>query len=474
MSPSPAASGVSVARVAVAAVPSLAALVFVLAIRDMTAEVALSFLVLALAMSLHAFHAIRGRSNTAADASVFVFGLMFLLVAPIIQISVLGYKLVNTTHATPDLLVQTNLACALFVGTYLLGRVTLFRPPAPLPFVRVVAPAGALPNRAGPTYFSLVTYIAISVFIVLISVPFIGVSAADNSVTPVLLAFRKFLFFVPTALFITALVEVKSSDARRNFLLLLLMVILFACVLATQNPATEKRNGLGPIYMATLFILFRGHMQSRARQVGWLIFVLLLLFPITALLTTVPWKYLDQLDLSAEFLSDHFLTTHYDAWANVYSAIEMTERNGLSGGRQLAGALLFYVPSTWWHGKPLATGIEIGNFLMTYYEMWFTNLSAPLVAEGFLDFGYLGVIAYALGLAALVRGIERWGAVSDKPMLQAVGIYFSFFLVFLLRGSLMIAVAYGCGALAAFVASRLLMRLVTGRFPVMRRPALAA
>lgn len=446
--------GMTVARIAVAALPLLATAVFVCFAEALTGDVALSFLVLGLATSLHCAQAIHGRSNSAADASVFVFGLMFLLVAPIVQVLVLGLKLVNTTHARPDLLIETNLACSLFIAVYLLCRVTVFKPVA-------AEPVNVKPSTTAPviSVFALAALIAFCGFITLVSVPFIGASTNDHGLTPVLLASRKFLFFVPTALFLIALADFKSSSARRSFLHVLLLVLLFGLVMATQNPGTEKRNGLGPVYLAVLFLLFRPQFQRKGVQVAWLSGVLLVLFPVTALLTTIPWRYLNEVNIAWDFMADHFLTTHYDAWANIYSAIEMAGRNGLSGGKQLMGALLFYVPSGWWSGKPLATGIEIGNYLMTFYTMWFNNLSAPLIAEGFLDFGYLGVVAYATALAAVVKGIERWAAPGRAPMSQAIAIYLAFFLVFLLRGSMMIAFAYGSGALAAFVFSRMLIAL---------------
>ncbi len=463
----------SVGRFAVGLVPLVATSGFVAFAESMTVDVALSFLVLGLAISLHAMHAVHGRSHTAADASVFVFNLMFLLVAPIVQVLVLGYKLVNTTHALPDLLIQTNLACAGFVGVYLLCRVTIFKAVPPVP--AVLPPADAAPARPLLSEFGLFMMVVFCGLIVLFSLPFIGASAADSSLSPLLLTFRKFLFFVPTALFLMALADLRGARLRRGFLYGLLLVLLLAFVVSTQNPATEKRNGLGPVYLAALYLFFRPQLQRRGVQVAWLVGVLLVLFPITAVLTTIPWKYLDELDIQWQtLLSDHFLSTHYDAWANIYSSLEMVQRNGMSGGKQLAGALLFYVPSNWWPGKPLATGIEIGNFLMTYYTMWFTNLSAPLVAEGFLDFGWLGVVGYAAGLAALVKGIESWAAPGRPVLVQAVAVYLSFFLVFLLRGSLMIAVAYGSGAMAAFVFARLLVAvLAVGARPPAppRRPA---
>ena len=448
--------------VVVSLLPLVASLAFGVFMERLTMDVALSFAVLGMALSVHCLHAVRGRSNSAADASVFAFGLMFLLVAPIVQLLVLGFKLVNTTHAVPDLIIQTNLACSLFIGSYLLARVTVLKSPTVAPAVKAAA---ALPTNL----FSLSLLVALCVFITLLSIPFIGITSADQSFSPVVLAFRKFVFFIPTAMFLIALAEYKSSGSQRNFLYVVLLVMLFACVLATQNPGTEKRNAFGPVYLAALYLLFRPSLQRRGVQVAWLVGVLLILFPFASLFTHVRLVYLSEEAFQWTVLSDHFLSTHYDAWANIYTTVEMVGRNGLSGGKQLMGALLFYVPSTWWSGKPLATGIEIGNFLTSFYTMWFTNLSAPLVAEGFLDFGYLGVVAYGVALAAIVKAVERWAASGQSAAVQAVAVYLCFFLVFLLRGSLMIALAYGSGAIAAFLFSRMLMGFLRS-VAVARRP----
>lgn len=445
----------------VGSLPLLASILFAALQPQIDLDVGLSFAVLGLMLSMQLVASVRGRSNTAADASVLVFGLLFLLMAPVVQISVLGFNLVNTTHGVPGLIVETNLACSLFIGAYLLARMTVARSPVALPVV-----AGALPARN--SLFALFCLTGLCVFITLVSIPFAGATAADGSITPVLLAFRKFLFFVPTAMFLITLAEYKGSGTQRNFAHVLLLVVLFLCIVATQNPGTEKRNALGPVYLSVLFLMFRPWLQRKGVQVFWLVLVLLVLFPLSSLFTHVQLKYLSEDDFKLTVLSDHFLSTHYDAWANVYTSIEMVGRNGLSAGKQLLGALLFYVPSSWWPGKPLATGIEIGNFLENYYTMWFTNLSAPLMAEGFLDFGYIGVAGYGALLALAVGRIERWASPGRAAVLQAVAIYLGFFLVFLLRGSMMIAFAYGSGALTAFAFSWLMLGLFNLATPARR------
>ena len=289
----------TVAQLTLAALPLLASVVFALFHDRLSLDVALSFAVLGTAVSVHFLHAIRGRSNSAADASVFAFGLMFLLVAPIVQLLVLGFKLVNTTHAVPDLMIQTNLACSLFIAGYLLARISVLRPPPPRP----VQPVASAPPA---NLFALSLLVGLGVLITLFSIPFIGVTATDQGLAPVVLAFRKFVFFIPTALFLIALAEFRRSGPRRDFIHVLLLLLLFACVLVTQNPGTEKRNALGPVYLAVAYLLFRPWLQRRGVQVAWLLGVLLVLFPFASLFTYSPsMRDLGNARDRAEFI-DHY------------------------------------------------------------------------------------------------------------------------------------------------------------------------
>jgi hypothetical protein len=76
---------------------------------------------------------------------------------------------------------------------------------------------------------------------------------------------------------------------------------------------------------------------------------------------------------------------------------------GHSGGRQLAGDLLFFVPRSVWHGKPPDSGVRVGRWM----GMTNTNLSSPLWAELWLDFGPLGMAAGFLLAGRLSAGADR-------------------------------------------------------------------
>jgi hypothetical protein len=124
--------------------------------------------------------------------------------------------------------------------------------------------------------------------------------------------------------------------------------------------------------------------------------------------------------------------------------------------------LLFFVPSSLWTSKPLATGIFLGNYLIAHYDMWFTNLSAPLVGEGYLDFGYAGVVAYAAVMAYVVTFLNSLARRRDKWAALPMAVYASVFLMIVLRGSLMIAMGFAVAAFLAFNLASAMLSLKLG------------
>jgi hypothetical protein len=221
----------------------------------------------------------------------------------------------------------------------------------------------------------------------------------------------------------------------------------------TENPLTEKRNALGPVYLGLIFVAFRPKLRGLNARLLLLVASMMLIFPAISVMTHSHHQWLHGVQLSAvvETLKDHYFSVNYDAWANTYTIVEMVGRQGIGWGRQLLGDFLFFVPSSVWHTKPLATGIAIGNYLIMHHGGWFTNLSAPLPAEGYVDFGTLGAALYGAILAVFVEWLNRLAADDSKAIAFPLAAYAALYLMFALRGSLMVAFAYGAGSLVAFL-----------------------
>jgi hypothetical protein len=248
------------------------------------------------------------------------------------------------------------------------------------------------------------------------------------------------------------------------------LLLLFVLVLITENTYTEKRNAIGPVYIALLLVLFQNWFAVGARRLLLLVGSMVVVFPAIAVFTHNHQQSLGDVSLHqfSDQIADHYFSINYDSWANIYTAVEVVKVHGMQWGHQLLGSLLFFVPSSVWGAKPLATGIFLADYLIANYSMWFTNLSAPLAAEGYLDFGPGGVIAYAGALAWFVMFLNRQALRRDKWFAFPMVAYASVFLMIVLRGSLMIALGF---AAAAFLSFCLAAALLSAKLGVRHRVA---
>jgi len=298
--------------------------------------------------------------------------------------------------------------------------------------------------------------------------------SVENAVaaTPTSLVIKRFLLFVPSATLLILLNETVRSGRKVLFSRVCVLLLLLLLVMITVNPYTEKRNAIGPVYIALLMVLFQNWFASRTRRLLLLVSSMVLIFPAITIFTHNHTQTIGNLSLSqfSDQIADHYFSINYDSWANIYTAVEIVKVHSMQWGHQLMGSLLFFVPSSLWSSKPLATGIFLADYLIANYSMWFTNLSAPLIAEGYLDFGPGGVVLYAAALAWFVVILNRLALRRDNCLAYPMATYAAVFLMIVLRGSLMIALGFAAAAFLAFCfASALLSMKVGVRHRVDRR-----
>ncbi|MDN4520334.1 hypothetical protein QYF68_21280 [Mycolicibacterium austroafricanum] len=89
-----------------------------------------------------------------------------------------------------------------------------------------------------------------------------------------------------------------------------------------------------------------------------------------------------------------FTSADFDGFQQIINTLSYVEQRGYSFGSEMLSALLFFVPRSAWSTKAPPASHEVAEFAGYSY----TNLSLPLHAEFFMQFGILGV---ALGMAAL-------------------------------------------------------------------------
>jgi hypothetical protein len=271
---------------------------------------------------------------------------------------------------------------------------------------------------------------------------------------------HKVIFLIP---FLTLAIYLRINLGGRNFTIIIILLVM---VFLTKNPFFDRRNSLGPIYLTLVCIAFP-YITSNAKNFFIFLFTILVIaFPASSIFThhdPSNWGDILTSNLLFEEISGHFVNMHYDAWANFVGTVDYVEKTGYKVGVQALGSLLFYVPRAVWLGKPISSGQTLGEYLSQYYQLWFQNISCPFPAEGYIDFGPLGVIIFAIALAWYTRRLDML-VTSNNTITKISAIYFSLFLLFVLRGSLLPAVAYGVGAyLAIIVVPRVLSYFMPGR-----------
>ena len=454
-------------RVLLALVIVLIEIVFINSLVTAGIEFILSSAVVTIALLIQLRFGVQENAAAPANMVVFIFNWLFLDLAPKVQLINMPQHLINTSTVTIDGVAWTNLVCALFMIAFTLFYAFLSKR------AEVPPPTDAAPIAARQEFAPGAVLLALVVCILVVGLAAPSAYASVEKLeaaTPATLVVHRFLLFLPTATLLILLHETVRSGRKVLFSRACVLLLLLVLVLITENPYTEKRNAIGPVYIALLLVLFQNWFAIGSRRLLLLVGGMVVVFPAIAVFTHNKQQALMDVSLNqfSEQIADHYFSINYDSWANVYTAVEVVKVHGMQWGHQLLGSLLFFVPSSIWSAKPLATGIFLADYLIANYSMWFTNLSAPLAAEGYLDFGPGGVVAYAGAMAWFVVFLNRQSRRRDTWVAFPMATYASVFLMIVLRGSLMIALGFGA---AAFLSFRLATALLSAKLGVRHRVA---
>jgi hypothetical protein len=129
-------------------------------------------------------------------------------------------------------------------------------------------------------------------------------------------------------------------------------------------------------------------------------------------------------------------TKDYDQFTMLANTLGFTRDEGLTWGHQFLGAVLFWVPRVIWPTKPLDSGVEVGQWMSSAN----LNLSSPLWAEAWINFGVAGVVVTFSLLGLLSRRFDagfRPGALLAGSVGYLGVSIVSGYMFILLRGSLL-------------------------------------
>lgn len=225
----------------------------------------------------------------------------------------------------------------------------------------------------------------------------------------------------------------RSRGVRGHMMLPLLTGL---AVLYSVNPISSPRYYFGTVILTVMASLGAYATPKRVRisAVGFLL-GLFLLFPLADMFR----RSIDAVTI--EFQPIQSLTSgDFDGLVQMMNALRFVDLEGITWGQQALGVILFWVPRSYWENKP----IDSATLVAEHAGYDFTNMSAPLWAELLLNGGWFLVI---VGMAAFGWWLRRrddaavalWrrGGASTP-----LGMILPFYLIILLRGSLLQAMVY--------------------------------
>ena len=235
----------------------------------------------------------------------------------------------------------------------------------------------------------------------------------------------------------------------------LLLAALVVMNIVVNNPISNSRYWTLAVLFGLALPLIRGRKGLFNAAVAGGVIASIVIFPLSDITRRAAGQ---GTPVNLESMWIIIATKDYDQFIMLANTLAYTANHGLSWGMQALGPLLFWVPRVVWPDKPLDTGVEVGQWMNSVN----LNLSAPLWAEAWINFGLPGLILVFAALGLLARRLDSGfrAEILSKGSVGYLGIsIFAGYLFILLRGSLL----QSMGRLMILVLSVLILTAVTNR-----------
>lgn len=397
-----------------------------------------------------------GRNMYSLNIMHWLFVFFFFFLAPVIQIS-LGYSPWGVKLSQSEII-----NCCLLILLWMLFYEVGNRFGNRLK-IRIKKDSEAVTLRKeSSTYIVIITLVAIVCAAVVISnVGFSNLFARKTSAVSYDGANAKAIGLLvsrcsrATIVYAVAM-SIRLYQRTRKYIVCLLINV--ALLLVVCFPTGLTRNSVGTIYCGILLIVaYKKGMKSKIGK--WFIYIFLLgfmiVFPAINAFRKIDISDINLLQIFNDTISDitsNYASGDYDAFSVVGDIMRYVSANGVTYGRQLLGVILFFVPRSIWNTKPYGSGQTVFEWMGATY----TNISCPTVAEGYINFGIIGVVIFAFLWGAIAKTLDKkyWTSIFefgyDYDYLTMLYPFLITLFFFMMRGDLMTTWAYTFAYIVVF------------------------
>lgn len=179
----------------------------------------------------------------------------------------------------------------------------------------------------------------------------------------------------------------NKNKTRLVFLLIMFFIVISLCWV------NNGRWFIGLVYIGLYVIIFKNKINKRTFDLLFII-VIGIVFPFFQLFKDYTLNEI--LNGGFEYKGIQLMISNnvdFDAYSIIPRTVKYVSENGLKPGLQILTSFLYFIPRKIWSWKSYPSGVLIGE---TNPAGTFTNLSCPLIAEGYFNFGIIGIIIFAV------------------------------------------------------------------------------
>lgn len=168
-------------------------------------------------------------------------------------------------------------------------------------------------------------------------------------------------------------------------------IILLLLMLLTNAPTGMPRFAVAAFYIPVAFLYLKS-LKKRHNFAFLMVIAIVVIFPFLNTFRAAAEGRLISLDM--------FVSAHFDSY-QMFMRVVSTDF--ITYGRQLLGVIFFFVPRSLWPDKPIGSGYLVAH----ENGYFFDNLSMNFFGEGYINFGLIGVILFALFLGYVNARMDR-------------------------------------------------------------------
>lgn len=244
--------------------------------------------------------------------------------------------------------------------------------------------------------------------------------------------FTHLLKCIPVYAFVVTYYKYGKVNLIGALLLLEIFILNF--------PTSTTRFWMGAIYIGIFLLIFNKKILNNRIYDLLILMTFTIFFSFLYLFKFYDIDYIFTEGLSIKSISESYNSVDYDAYSIIPRTQHYVKNYDYVYGHQLLGTILFMVPRGIWENKPVPSG----QFIVESQNQAYTNVSCPLISEGYLNFGVFGIIVFHMLLGLICKKLDTiyWMKKDSSMYLSILYPFLLGFLLYFERGALHPATVY--------------------------------